>query len=78
MVQNRRWRWNSPLSFFGLQPEDKPFTGAPYAELSDKDKLKITQYKKQKARSLRGPMLLTDKQFYRTLSEKELSKILKK
>ena len=24
MVENRRWRWNSPHSFFGLQPEDKP------------------------------------------------------
>ena len=24
MVQKRRWRWRSPPSFFGLQPEDKP------------------------------------------------------
>ena len=24
MVEKRRWRWKSPPSFFGLQPEDKP------------------------------------------------------
>ena len=24
MVMNRRWRWKSPPSFFGLQPEHRP------------------------------------------------------
>ena len=66
------------ISLFKIR-EDESFKGRPYAELSEENKKRIsqalTQFRK-KSRS-RAASKLTNEQFYKSLSDKELKKILK-